>query len=89
MISLPLSSSHVIFLKSAWISETMLGRLQKFQPLSQGCQLVPNLANFAKNHSFQRINIFLCQKFAIFERLVVTMNINKIYQIINTKTLEK
>jgi len=30
---------------------------------------------------------FLCQKFAIFEKLIVTIDINKIYQI-NTKTLE-
>jgi len=49
--------------------------------------MVPNLANIAKNHCFPKNlpifygNMFSCQKFAIFERSIVTVNINKICQI--------
>ena len=54
--------------------------------------MVPNLANIAKNHCFPKnlpifCNIFQCQKFGIFERPIVIIYINKIYQI-NTNTLE-
>ena len=59
---------------------------------TQGCQMVPHLPNIAKNHSFPKhlpifLAIFFMPKFAIFERPIVTMNINNIYQL-DTKTLE-
>jgi len=55
--------------------------------------VVPNLANIAKNHCFPKNlptffgNLFYCQKFWIFEKPIVTFNMNKNYQIL-TKTLE-
>jgi len=64
-----------------------------FCRIPQGCQMVPNLANVAKNHCFAKIlpmffgNIFLMPKFAIFQIPGVFINFNKIYEI-NIQTLE-
>jgi len=54
--------------------------------------MVPNLANVAKNHCFPKNlpifwQYFKCQKFAIFQTPIMTININKFYHI-NTTALE-
>jgi len=88
------------FYKTLWAPRrhytSSFGRKFKFTKVSrrsQGCQMVSNLANIAKNHCFPKnLLIFLAILFnaknlPFLEIPVVTIHINKIYQI-NTKTLE-